>query len=92
MPIDKVAQRGLYRDPFYSILKVIKQRGIMTPTTQPLESELIEIEQDLDTEDFLIDDLYELSGTEDSEILDDIDFEKSMTQIYMEDILGCANF
>jgi len=64
----------------------------MTPTTQPLESELIEIEQDLDTEDFLIDDLYELSGTEDSEILDDIDFEKSMTQIYMEDILGCANF
>ena len=64
----------------------------MTPTTQPLESELIEIEQDLDTEDFFIDDLYELSGTEDSEILDDIDFEKSMTQIYMEDILGCANF
>jgi hypothetical protein len=62
------------------------------PTYQPLESELIEIEQDLDTEDFLIDDLYELSGTEDSEILDDIDFEKSMTQIYMEDILGSANF
>ena len=62
------------------------------PTYQPLESELIEIEQDLDTEDFLIDDLYELSGTEDSEILDDIDFEASMTQIYMEEILGSANF
>lgn len=62
------------------------------PTYQPLESELIEIEQDLDTEDFLIDDLYELSGTEDSEILDDIDFEANMTQIYMEEILGCANF
>ena len=61
------------------------------PTYQPLESELIEIEQDLDTEDFLIDDLYELSGTEDSEILDDIDFEANMTQIYMEEILGCAN-
>ena len=62
------------------------------PTYQPLESELIEIEQDLDTEDFLIDDLYELSGTEDSEILDDIDFEVNMTQIYMEEILGSANF
>ncbi len=61
----------------------------MTPTTQPLESELIEIEQDLDTEDFYIDDLYE---SEDREILEEIDFEKSMTQIYMEDILGCANF
>ena len=43
----------------HTIIKVIKQRGIMTPTTQPLESELIEIEQDLDTEDFYIDDLYE---------------------------------
>ena len=62
------------------------------PTYQPLESELIEIEQDLDTEDFLIDDLYELSGTEDSEILDEIDFEANMTQIYMEEILGSANF
>ena len=62
------------------------------PTYQPLESELIEIEQDLDTEDFLIDDLYELSGTEDSEILDDIDFEANMTQIYMEEILGSAYF
>ena len=62
------------------------------PTYQPLESELIEIEQDLDTEDFLIDDLYELSGTEDSEILEDIDFEANMTQIYMEEILGSANF
>ena len=62
------------------------------PTYQPLESELIEIEQDLDTEDFLIDDLYELSGTEDSEILEEIDFEANMTQIYMEEILGSANF
>ena len=62
------------------------------PTYQPLESELIVIEQDLDTEDFLIDDLYELSGTEDSEILEEIDFEANMTQIYMEEILGSANF
>ena len=62
------------------------------PTYQPLESELIEIEQDLDTEDFLIDDLYELSGTEDSEILEEIDFEANITQIYMEEILGSANF
>ena len=63
----------------------------MTPTTKelPNEAELLEIEQDLDTEDFLIEDLYELSGTEDSEILQDIDFEKSMTEIYMEEILGC---
>ena len=57
------------------------------PTYQPLESELIEIEQDLDTEDFLIDDLYELSGTEDSEILADLDFEANMTALYMEEIL-----
>ena len=63
----------------------------MTPTTKelPNEAELLEIEQDLDYEDFLIEDLYELSGTEDSEILQEIDFEKSMTQIYMEEILGC---
>ena len=63
----------------------------MTPTTKelPNEAELLEIEQDLDTEDFLIEDLYELSGTEDSEILQEIDFEKSMTEIYMEEILGC---
>ena len=63
----------------------------MTPTTKelPNEAELLEIEQDLDTEDFLLEDLYELSGTEDSEILQEIDFEKSMTQIYMEEILGC---
>ena len=53
---------------------------------QPLESELIEIEQDLDTEDFYIDDLYE---TEERDILADIDFEKSMTELYMEEILGC---
>lgn len=53
---------------------------------QPLESELIEIEQDLDTEDFYIDDLYE---TEERDILEDIDFEKSMTELYMEEILGC---
>mgnify|MGYP001499864816 CR=1 FL=1 len=56
---------------------------------QPLESELIEIEQDLDTEDFYIDDLYE---TEERDILADIDFEKSMTELYMEEILGCDNF
>ena len=64
----------------------------MTPTTKielPNEAELLEIEQDLDTEDFLLEDLYELSGTEDSEILADIDFEKSMNEIYMEEILGC---
>ena len=45
----------------------------MTPTTKnqlPNEAELLEIEQDLDTEDFLIEDLYELSGTEDSEWLE----------------------
>ena len=53
---------------------------------QPLESELIEIEQDLDTEDFYIEDLYE---TEERDILEDIDFEKSMTELYMEEILGC---
>ena len=66
----------------------------MTPTTKelPNEAELLEIEQDLDTEDFLIEDLYELSGTEDSEILQEIDFEKSMTQIYMEEILGCDSW
>ena len=66
----------------------------MTPTTKelPNEAELLEIEQDLDTEDFLIEDLYELSGTEDSEILQDIDFEKSMTEIYMEEILGCDSY
>ena len=56
---------------------------------QPLESELIEIEQDLDTEDFYIDDLYE---TEERDILEDIDFEKSMTELYMEEILGCDTF
>lgn len=54
--------------------------------TLPLESELIEIEQDLDTEDFYIEDLYE---TEERDILADIDFEKSMTEIYMDEILGC---
>ena len=67
----------------------------MTPTkteTLPNEVELLEIEQDLDTEDFLVEDLYELSGTEDSEILQEIDFEKSMTQIYMEEILGCDSY
>tara|TARA_B100000212_G_scaffold275305_1_gene214833 strand:- start:594 stop:785 length:192 start_codon:yes stop_codon:yes gene_type:complete len=56
---------------------------------QPLESELIEIEQDLDTEDFYIDDLYE---TEERDILADIDFEKSMTELYMEEILGSDTF
>ena len=67
----------------------------MTPTTKielPNEAELLEIEQDLDTEDFLLEDLYELSGTEESEILAAIDFEKSMTEIYMEEILGSDSF
>ena len=67
----------------------------MTPTkteTLPNEVELLEIEQDLDTEDFLVEDLDELSGTEESEILADIDFEKSMTEIYMEEILGSDSF
>ena len=61
----------------------------MTPTkteTLPNEVELLEIEQDLDTEDFYIDDLYEI---ENRDILEEIDFEKSMTEIYMEEILGC---
>ena len=60
----------------------------MTPTkteTLPNEVELLEIEQDLDTEDFYIDDLYEI---EDRDILEEIDFEKSMTEMYMEEILG----
>ena len=59
----------------------------MNPTkeTLPNEVELLEIEQDLDTEDFYIDDLYEI---EDRDILEEIDFEKSMTEIYMEEILG----
>ena len=60
----------------------------MTPTkteSLPNEVELLEIEQDLDTEDFYIDDLYEI---EDRDILEEIDFEKSMTEIYMEEILG----
>ena len=64
----------------------------MTPTkteTLPNEVELLEIEQDLDTEDFYIDDLYEI---EDRDILEEINFEKSMTEIYMEEILGSANF
>ena len=64
----------------------------MTPTTKielPNEAELLEIEQDLDTEDFLLEDLYEFSDTEDRDILEEIDFEKSMTEIYMEEILGC---
>ena len=39
-----------------------------TPLT-PLDLELLEIEANLDTEDFLLDDLLELSGTEDSEFL-----------------------
>ena len=95
MPIDKVAQGGLKYSPKSIIVKSVNQRGQMTPTTKielPNEAELLEIEQDLDTEDFLLEDLYELSGTEDSEILADIDFEKSMTEIYMEEILGCDNF
>jgi len=48
----------------------------MTPsTTTPLELELMEIEANLDTEDFLLDDLLELSGTEDSEFLEEIEDE-----------------
>jgi len=48
----------------------------MTPsTTTPLDLELLEIEANLDTEDFLLDDLLELSGTEDSEFLEEIDDE-----------------
>ena len=35
----------------------------------------MEIEANLDTEDFLLDDLLELSGTEDSEFLEEIDDE-----------------
>tara|TARA_B100000941_G_scaffold56123_1_gene36488 strand:+ start:81 stop:275 length:195 start_codon:yes stop_codon:yes gene_type:complete len=64
----------------------------MTPTkteTLPNEVELLEIEQDLDTEDFYIDDLYEI---EDRDILEEIDFEKSMTEIYMEEILGSDSY
>ena len=48
----------------------------MTPsTTTPLDLELLEIEANLDTEDFLLDDLLELSGTEDSEFLEDVEDE-----------------
>ena len=63
----------------------------MNPTkeTLPNEVELLEIEQDLDTEDFYIDDLYEI---EDRDILEEIDFEKSMTEIYMEEILGSDSY
>tara|TARA_B100000427_G_scaffold199313_1_gene165697 strand:+ start:1842 stop:2036 length:195 start_codon:yes stop_codon:yes gene_type:complete len=64
----------------------------MTPTnteTLPNEVELLEIEQDLDTEDFYIDDLYEI---EDRDILEEINFEKSMTELYMEEILGSDSF
>ena len=43
------------------------------------------IRDSLDTEDFYIDDLYEI---EDRDILEEINFEKSMTEIYMEEILG----
>ena len=45
-----------------------------TPTT-PLDLELLEIEANLDTEDFLLDALLELSGTEDSEFLEDVEDE-----------------
>lgn len=47
----------------------------MTATPTPLDLELLEIEANLDTEDFLLDDLLELSGTEDSEFLEEIDDE-----------------
>jgi len=72
VPIDKVAHGGLKYSP-KSIIVKSNQRGLMTPTTKielPNEAELLEIEQDLDTEDFLLEDLYELSGTEDSEWLE----------------------
>ena len=87
MPIDKVAHGGLKYSP-KSIIVRSNQRGLMNPTkeTLPNEVELLEIEQDLDTEDFYIDDLYEI---ENRDILEEIDFEKSMTEIYMEEILGC---
>ena len=90
-----MAHGGLKYSPKSIKFKSVNQRGLMTPTTKnqlPNEAELLEIEQDLDTEDFLLEDLYELSGTEDSEILADIDFEKSMTEIYMEEILGTDSF
>ena len=45
-----------------------------TPLT-PLDLELLEIEANFDTEDFLLDDLLELSGTEDSEFLEDVEDE-----------------
>ena len=73
MPIDKVAHGGLKYSPKSIKFKSVNQRGLMTPTTKnqlPNEAELLEIEQDLDTEDFLLEDLYELSGTEDSEWLE----------------------
>ena len=68
-----MAHGGLKYSPKSIIVKSVNQRGLMTPTTKnqlPNEAELLEIEQDLDTEDFLLEDLYELSGTEDSEWLE----------------------
>tara|TARA_B100001250_G_C19813222_1_gene796837 strand:- start:2303 stop:2482 length:180 start_codon:yes stop_codon:yes gene_type:complete len=56
-----------------------------TPLT-PLDLELLEIEANLDTEDFLLDDLLELSGTEDSEFLEEIEDED------LKFAFGCDTF
>lgn len=56
-----------------------------TPLT-PLDLELLEIEANLDTEDFLLDDLLELSGTEESEFLEEIDDED------LKFAFGCDTF
>ena len=56
-----------------------------TPLT-PLDLELLEIEANLDTEDFLLDDLLELSGTEDSEFLEELEDED------LKFAFGCDTF
>ena len=56
-----------------------------TPLT-PLDLELLEIEANLDTEDFLLDDLPELSGTEESEFLEEIEDED------LKFAFGCDTF
>ena len=56
-----------------------------TPLT-PLDLELLEIEANLDTEDFLLDDLLELSGTEDSEFLEESEDED------LKFAFGCDTF
>ena len=89
VPIQIVSHNPFTRGLFLTILKSDTNKLCQFYIN---EAELLEIEQDLDTEDFLLEDLYELSGTEESEILADIDFEKSMTEIYMEEILGSDSF